>query len=429
MIKENIKIALNSSKEVFLFQVVENYKLGYSTFDSNLKYLKNQVLYDEHTICYDLYIDKSDTLHLVSLINTGELMYYKCLDNTWSSAIIGKFDLNSNIYKQIEILFIKDELHIIYNLSNLINSNVWTIQHVIYDGKIKEMHNIARYISTRNPEYFLMDVDSNGTIHLVYNTNINKPQVFHSFYNPFSNTWSSKANKVSETDRINLFPYLFIDTKDNIHMLWLEFHKNKYNIKYLKMNSKGKEKFIWKQIKLLNINISKYPAIIFEEDNILKLIFTSDSHIKSLKSGDFGNAWSEEEKGYDINKNTKIVTIKSKIYPTMNKINHSYCKIEDNIKFYFLEMFKESSSIIEEYIQGREEREKILAKDKNINISPIISAELNKKLDNILENQNSIEELIAKILKYQEYMDIKLDDIYEFTESDKKTLLERLFSS
>lgn len=429
MIKENVKIILNSNKEIFLFQSLENQGISYNIYDCNLKFLGSQILDDKNIICYDLYIDERDVLHLVSLVESGELIYYKFIDNKWSSGIIGQFDLDSNIYKQIEIFFIKSKLNIIYNISNFINSNVWTIQHVVYDDTIKERHNITRYISTKNPEPFVIDFDSKGTIHLVYNPNINKSQVFHSFYNPFSNSWSSKPNKISDENKTNLFPYSFIDTMDNIHILWLEHDKDKYYIKYLKMNSKGKEKYIWKKVKFLDIPVSKYPPILFEEDNTLKLLFVSDSSLKLIKSRDYGNSWSDKEESCDINENTTIIKTKSSIDSETTKINYLYCKIKDKIKFYFLNTIKEPINIIKEDIKIKKEEHNIIIGHQNNDANSIMYSELNKKLNNILENQNSMEELIAEILNYEKDINSKLDNIYEFTKPNQKTIFQRLFDS
>lgn len=430
MIEKDFQIAISSKKNVFIFKLLKDHKLSYDTYDSDLHLLENKVLYDEGVICYDLCIDEEDSVHLVSLLDSGELNYIKFLDGKWSGGIIGKFDLTSNIYNQIEILFIKNKLHIIYNLSNYINSNVWTIQHVIYGDKIEGRHNITRYISSKKPEYFVVDIDSDGIIHLAYNPNIDKSQIFHCFYNPFSNKWSSKANKLSQEGRLNYFPYLLVDTKDNIHLLWLESYKNNYNIKYLKMNAEGRRKHIWKEINLPAMNVSKYPPIIFEEGNIIKLAFTVDSQVKLLNSNDYGDSWVNEEEIYHTNENLRIIKCRSNIDSKINRINYSYCETNNNIKLYILEMFKKLPIIQKDFnLEDQSDKNELLVENEDTDITPDMYYKLGEKLDNILENQSSIEEIMTKILKYQEFMDIKLDDIYEFTETDNRSFIERLFHS
>lgn len=430
MIKENIRMVLNSNKEIFLFEVLKNNRLSYSIYDSSLQFMEHKVLYDKDIECYDLYVDESDALHLVSLSSSGELIYYKYLENKWSSGVVGKFDLKSNVYNQIEILFIKDKLHIIYNYSNLINSNVWTIQHVIYSDKVEAKHNVIRYISTKNPENFIIDVDSKGTIHLIYNTNVKKTEIFHCFYNPFTNAWSSKSNKISKENKNNIFPCLLIDTKDNVHVLWLEGQENKFYIKYLKMNSKGKEKYIWKTVKLDNINVSKYTPVLFQEDNKIKLLFVSNSSINLIESNDYGNSWSEIKNSTELSKDITIVKTKSNINNTNSKINYSYCKLNDNIKFYYLDIYKELSNTAKETIEVHEVQEKNQdISNKNVNVDSIILQELSEKLDSIIVNENYMEELVTKILINQENIDIKLDKIYKSINPNKKTILEKILNS
>lgn len=423
MIKENMRIALKSNKEVLLFNKSQDNKLFYDMYDSKLNFLEHKILSNKGIIFYDIYIDKNDTLHLVLLEEFGNLLYYKLIDNKWSSGVIGRFDLQSNIYKQIEILFISDKLHIIYNFSNLINSNVWTIQHIIYSDKTEEANIISRYISTKNPKYFLIDVDSKGTIHLLYNTNMKKFEIFHSFYNPYTNYWSSKTNKISEKDSINLFPYIFIDTKDNVHVIWLKSNINKYTIEYLKMNANGKKKYIWRHIKLSDINISKYPAIIFEEDSKLKLLYVYNNSVKLIKSTDYGDSWSIEENSYPINNNTIFTKIRSNIFSKTSKSNHLYCQIKDKPKFYFSEIFRDIFDPINKNtkIEKTEEKdETIIVEDQDFNLNSTIYNNLNKKLNNILNNQNYIKEHILKILEYEQSINIKLD---------KRSFLEKIFNS
>src|SRR5690606_4266233 len=107
-------------------------------------------------------------IHLVALINTGELHYYSYTDGQWYKNTIAKFNLKSNIYNQFETLIINNKLHLLYNYSNLINSNIWTIQHIVYDSKREEQYNVVRYISKKIPEPFIVDADNLGNIHILY---------------------------------------------------------------------------------------------------------------------------------------------------------------------------------------------------------------------------------------------------------------------
>src|SRR5690606_33073095 len=125
---------------------------------------------------------------------------------------------------------IKNQIHIIYNFSNLISSNLWNLQHVIYENQ--ERYNVIQYVAPKKPSYFVTDVDSQGTIYLLYSAIANnKSQIYYIFYNPFTNTWSSKPKLISLDKSNNHYPFLFIDSRDNIHSLWLEELRGRYFIK------------------------------------------------------------------------------------------------------------------------------------------------------------------------------------------------------
>ncbi len=440
MFKQNINAIINSNKEVFLFELANEGEIIYTIFDSSLSTLDSKSLYDKNILKYSTLIDENDIIHLVALINTGELNYYKYQKEKWSKLTIAKFDMKSNIYNQIEILMIQNRLHIFYNYSNLINSNIWTIQHVIYGNE--EKHNAVRYISRKFPDPFVVDVDSQGTIHLLYRSNINNPQVYHSFYSHYTKSWSSLSKQISSDNTNNLLPFLFIDSQDNLHGLWLEESDSKYQIKYFRMSSSGKAKYIWKDIKLPYIQLPKYPPIIFEENSTLKLIFLSNDKIDFLYSSDYGNSWIKGNSNEVLKESIILIKVKSNI----NKMNYIYCNSFDNPRFYFLNSFsyKEPIDIYEKTIDEKpyfkvEVKESIPDTiETNSDFLNELEIKFNQILDyynsiepilaKTLDNHNSIESILAKILDNQQNLEHKLDDIKNFINSKKTSFINRLFN-
>ena len=180
MFNQNISIIFNSNEETFLFDLSANKEIVYTIYDSFFNELESKNILDENIMKYSVLIDKNNVIHLIALTNTGELNYYKYIKDKWIKNNVAKFDLASNLYNQMEILMVKDKLHIIYNYSNIINSNIWTIQHVILNDKNGERHNAIRYISKRIPDPFFVNADSLGNIHIVYKTYINNDsQIYH----------------------------------------------------------------------------------------------------------------------------------------------------------------------------------------------------------------------------------------------------------
>lgn len=421
MFEPNVNIVINSNQEIFVFELSIDGEIVYNIYNSSLKVLVSNSLSDKRVLKYTTYIDENNIIHLVALIRTGELNYYKYSDQNWSKVGIAKFDMKSNLYNQIEILLIKNRLHIIYNYSNLINSNIWTIQHVVYGSE--EKYNAIRYISKKIPDPFIVDADTQGTIHLLYRNNINNPQINHSFYSPYTKSWSSLSKQISSENNNILVPFLFIDSQDNLHGLWLEELEGNYQIKYLKMSSSGKEKYIWKDIKLPNITLSKYPPIIFEENNILKLIFLYNNNVNFLYSSNYGNSWIKGSEVETLNENIILAKIKS----NLNKINYIYCNPFDNPKLYFLDLifFKEPVSIDEKLILEYEDKK---TEVESIETKDTISNELENKLNNILDNYDSIESILNQILDSQRNVEDKLNNIQNSIDSKKPSFFDRLFN-
>lgn len=333
MFKFDINFLLSSKNEIYMFQLTTDKEIKYNIFDSTLSNFASGSIDDVNVLTYSLLIDENDSIHLIALLDNGNLNYHLYNGNEWSKSTISKFDFKSNLYSQIEILKIDQNLHIIYNYSNLINSNVWTIQHVILDSK--ERHNAIRYISGKNPDHFIVSKNSQGAIHLLYTTLVNNSsQIFHNFYNPFSSRWTHSSKQISSEGVNSIFPFLFIDSQDNLHGLWLEESRNKQEIKYMKMSSLGKEKYIWKIITLPYIDVSRFPPIIIEEKNILKLFCKSGDSIIILSSRDFGNSWSEEER-LNISEDIILTRVSSNMDTDVNQIKYGYSSISPSLKFYF----------------------------------------------------------------------------------------------
>ena len=305
-------------------------------------------------------------------------------------------------------MMINNKLHIMYNYSNLINSNIWTIQHVILGNEVEEGHNAIRYIAKKVPEPFIVDVDSQGTIHLLYKTNLNNnSQIYHSFYSPYTKAWSTLPKQISSDNINNLFPFLFIDLQNNLHGLWLEEEKDRYQIKYSRMSSTGKEKYIWKEINLPYIPISQFPPIIFEEDKNLRLLYISNNTMQSLISTDYGNSWIDSQFSNSITENICIAKVASNLLPKTNKINYCYCNLYDSFKLYFLNnyLYNEPLSTYNEY--------SIESDNNPIPESPETKTELinelTNKIDLILDTNNSLESIMIKILSNQANIKNKLD--------------------
>lgn len=290
MFQWNTILVINSKFELFTFTLDNNGGLLYKIDNSQLNQNISEEILLNNVIRFSTSISADDVIHLMALLDDGNLIYSQYRNKIWDKLIIGHFDIRSNHYHQFEIIIVKDILHMIYSYSNLINSNICTIQHVVY-GQSKR-HNVIRYISSKFPEPFSLDVDDQGIIHLLYPAfHDRNTKIYYTFYNPFTNTWSPSPKLVSSNIASARYPFLFIDTKNNIHNLWIEESKNKSAIKYHKVNANGIDKFVWKEINLSTPSLNMSYPIIFEEKDMLIMQFFSDKTLNTLLSTDLGNTW------------------------------------------------------------------------------------------------------------------------------------------
>lgn len=438
--KSNITMVSTSNNRNYLFDLTRDNHLVYDLYKGS-HFLKSSTL-SEKISMYSIDIDDKDSIHIVALNDVGDLIYYKSVEDQWSSQKIAWFDLSSNLYNQLEIKIINDELHLLYNYSNLINSNVWTIQHIIYNGKIKKKYNAIRYLSKKYSKPFAFDVDSIGNIHLIYQSNMQNYQMHYGFYSPFANKWSYKNKKISQDNINSISPNIFVDSKDTIHLTWTEAENNYVCKKYIKMDSHGKNKYIWREMDLSflpNLDIDS-TSTIFEQENDLKFAYESNNYIYPLYSKDFGKTWKKIDDKKQSIKNLKfspiIINRKSAPY----KIKYGYISLVPSLSVLYLDIFygmKKDDPICE--VDEIEEEN-----TKDLEVKESEKTEDDRVIDrDILDYINKVDSNIESLIAYHPYVKSSLDDILEkqknietklnkleyHLDKENKTLLHKIFGS
>lgn len=410
----NRQLAINSDNNFIFFHLDEHNRINYSLYDNLYNFIKTFAINLERVINYSITIDKEDKIHLIALTETGKLNYLIYKNNSWSSTTIAKFHLKSAIYKDLDIEISNNNIHIIYNYSNIMNSNLWTIQHVINHENHWIKYNVINYLGDINSTYFSFDFNTFGILHLMY-TSINKgsSEVYHKSFNPFSKKWVSPPQPISYSNNNKECPYIFADTKNNLHGLWLETINNTKVLKYFKLNPHKQGQFKWEEKQIPHIsNCNKLP-IIFEEKNILKLIYIRDKEISYLYSTDYGNTWlkGNTEKVKPKNIHLLKVNNNSKKYRNL-KINHLYYSInEEKPIFHFVETFNNKS--MKTYNNNK------ISVDNKIKIEANIS--------NILIKQKEIKDTLSKLEKNQKEIKDKIDKLINISSIEKKSFFKKLF--
>ncbi|MCF6465672.1 hypothetical protein [Clostridium sp. Cult2] len=419
----NDNLIINSEGEFILFCLDNQGEVKYTKYAFPNKTMETSILHKNNILKYSVTIDENDSIHLIALTKLGELNYSIYKDNRWSNAIIAKFDFKSNIYNDINILLEGNNVNIIYNHANLINSKLWTIQHVIGDRQSWDKHKIVSLMVDKTFAYFQLDIDSFGSIHLLYSSfEGNGHQVYHTFYNSYAKKWNPIPKKLSSPNTNTLFPYLFVDTKDNLHAIWLEKLNMNNTLKYCRLTSKGNEKYIWKQIKIPYISDCNNMPIIIEEKGVLKIVYLTNKVIGFLYSSDSGTTW---YKGDEIEINPSKISLVRVSENSMKlkhiKINHAYCTIEQSIYFYFLSSIN-SIDVME--IDNPPE-------DHTISQVDIIGSdeEIISKVNKLLETQEEIRNILYKAIDSQNRIEENIESIFKILDVDKSSIFDKLFRS
>lgn len=418
----NDNLIIDSEGKFILFFLDNKGEVKYTKYGLSNKPIETLVLHKNNILRYSVTIDENDNIHLIALTRLGELNYSIYKDKNWSNAIIAKFDFKSNIYNNISILLEDKNLNIIYNYANLINSKLWTIQHVMGSKQNWDKHNIVSLIADKKFAFFHIDMDSFGSIHLLYNSmEGNGHQVYHIFYNSYAKKWNPVPQKLSSPNTNALFPYLFVDTKDNLHAIWLEKLNMNNTLKYCRLTSKGNEKYIWNQIKIPHISNCNNMPIIIEEKGILKIIYLTNKGIGFLYSSDNGTTWYEGDELEIEPSKINLVKVSGNLTKSKNiKINHAYCTIEESIYFYFLSSINPIDSINTDKLPVNQP---IFQADIVNSDEEIIS-----KYNKLLETQEEIKTTLYKVIDSQNSMEKKIENILKILEdTDKDSIFHKLF--
>ncbi len=366
---------INSSKEVLVFKKTEEEKLECQSIN---------FITDESIDLYSATVNSNDEIFIVVLSKSGELHLYSFNNMNWSKNTIGKFDLVSNSYKQLEIIFVNEKVNIFYSYYNTSFSNIWMIQHIIFNKLIEERHNVVRYAAANIWGPFIIDTDSNGNIHLIYNNN---SQVYYTLYNPFTKKWNSPVKQLSKQDLVNSWPYLFVDSKDNLHCLWLNKVKSHNQVNYMKMPIKGRDSFVWKTMIFPFKVFTEILPIIFQEKDLLKLIYFNEDSVKFLYSSDSGNSWLKGDKSILLEPEDTIFVLSTNLHDD-SKANHLIKGISQILNI-------EEAEVIESNIELNEEHEEVV-------ISDYIEDSLDKYeeiIQLLLQNQSELKEMLQSSIE------------------------------
>ncbi|HLR34869.1 MAG TPA: hypothetical protein VK071_06010 [Tissierellales bacterium] len=373
---------------------------------------------DSNVLDFSVVIDKKDKVQLIYLIENGTLIHSNYIQNKWTKQSVLKLNTKSNIYKYLTLFISNGSINIFYACANLVNVNLWSIEQLTQESSQWKKKTVTSIFSQKMLTPFYIDSDSLGNIHLIFKTNEkDSSHIYYLFYNIFIKKWSQIIEKISLLKTNNIFPYLFVDSKNNIHILWSSLENKKYILKYKTLSHIGQNKFRWQTINLPIVSNCINTPIMLENNGILKIIYLKDDEIGCLNSTNYGQSWKViDKKKLDV---SSIYLLKyssnfEKEYPN-NKINNYYGTIDDNITLFFNDNHNNKISYnIKDNAENNKNNieEKINIKhqtQKQNKITSINKSELIKFKNDILE----IKKILEEILIISNAMDHELKTIKE----------------
>ncbi len=383
----------DSKNQSYLFFKDNNRNLVFNKVNTD----ENSTIVDKDVLDFSATIDENNKLHLLYLHEQGELIYCVYSSNSWQKNLIGKLDTKSNIYKYLTLFIHKNTINIFYVFANLINLNLWTIEHITKNKDNLKKHIVANIFSDKIINPFYIDSDEFGNIYLVYSgKEYNHYSIYYMFFNTFTQIWTTTPTKISSSVTNNILPYIFVDTQNNVHILWYSTKNGDYFLSYKRFSSVGDSRFQWKEINLPKILGYNYPAIMIEKNDELNIICISDEKVLNLTSTDYGNTWIiKDETSVGQHPIYLIKYYNLSLNKAQNKINHYYGNIDNgNVSFHF-DNFHEDLKINSDVLSnGNLENEIIDDIPKESEEESVFNSdnkEIEKLKSDLAEMQNQIE--------------------------------------
>ena len=412
-------LVYNQIEEFYLFELESSGNLIYKVFDKCMKLIDKYIILSNNVLGFSLTLDSTNRINLVYLLESGDL--FLCINDglNWTKSLIGTLDTKSNIYHQFEILNLNNKINIIFTFSN-------AIHHLILDNNIQKQNNVIKYILRKGYNEFSVGFDKMGTIHLLYNTTTNyESYIYHSFYSPYKGTWNTNPKELSTRNKNNSNPYLFIDSKSNVHTVWLEMENSNYRLKYAKMPVIGKNKFIWQNINIYIPIKNKFTPIIYEFNGVLKILCYDNESTININSYDFGEKWLNG-KSENISNSCRFIRFAkaNNMHPELiiNNVLVRNSKIEDLYDLYIDSYF--GNEVDKENIT-KATNSKTNLDDKDI----IVNLKLKEfeQSNKMPIDMNEIKSLLNQVLKNQESIITEINNINNIKFERKPSLVEKIF--
>ncbi|MBS4540054.1 hypothetical protein GOQ27_16370 [Clostridium sp. D2Q-11] len=266
MINSSIgSVFLTKKKEYIIIFISKKNELLYKVFNEENQNIKSDTLIKKNVIDFSADLDQNDNIHITHLDKEGNFLYSILKEDNIKNNILKKFNLNSNKYKEFKIKATENNIDILYLSNDVLNPNLWTINHLKVNREGWLKNNVITFVAHNKTKTYSIAQDKYLNIHVIYlHKYESKHHVNYISYNSILGKWINRPTKLSEEDEDNYSPEIHVDSKDNLHALWISNETIVHKVLPL-VNSYKKN---WKFISTDNSRVEGLPIITESKDGI-----------------------------------------------------------------------------------------------------------------------------------------------------------------
>ncbi len=293
-------------------------------------------------INFSVTADKHERIHLVCITSEGELQHYINENNDWIYRTVSKLDIKSNIYRYLTLHVDNEYTHIFYIKINLLTQNLSAIEHMYWNEKNVNRILVNNYIHGKYSGPAQVSSDRFENFHIVYKVFYkNNHQLYYNRFNTSTKIWTV-SELISDLQEEHSHPYIFIDKRQSLHLIWCTIEQNNFILRYKKRDDITDTRSKWSDIQTLSDRNSNYLfPILIQESDILKIYCKQNDKIIEIISEDFGDSWlnSMDGESYDI-KEPKIIRYSGN--PQIDDgylAKHVYGDVKDTVRIIGMNLF------------------------------------------------------------------------------------------
>lgn len=238
-----------------------------------------------------LNIDGKDHLHLLSCLNSGEILYMKYDGRTWHRQTVSKFDPARYEVKYPLIEIADTHIHLIFAIGTTFNTGLWTLYHYHWDETRWHAAPIAKITAGARISPFAADF-TDRTLHLVCRgLSGSKHQVLHFRYHLVHRLWSAPEN-LTYSDGDCAMPAL-LTTENTLHVTYLSLKKNDLSVRYKQKPLQSIKTAAEMTLSGPGANCT-HPQLLLVQEK-LWCLWSQDQSLYGAHSEDKGVTWSAPE--------------------------------------------------------------------------------------------------------------------------------------